>query len=215
MDRVLKIINILLLSIVGMLLLTGVIVFVHGSKVDFKAADLWAALSAVATVGTFAVAWFAFKSVPDWLAPKLKDKQFKFADELIEDFCTLQHYQLELLTKFLTYINNVNFTDIQFKKVTIEAEDELNKYIGMIIHLKAKMGRMELWGLKPKNMTIFVELIDSHHKLFKNFMNTHESKRSDPKNNLLNDIENLLTINKTINENHGLIIKPYNELFEK
>lgn len=83
MDRVLKIINILLLSIVGMLLLTGVIVFVHGSKVDFKAADLWAALSAVATVGTFGVAFAAYKKAPDWFNQKIVEDGYIIANEII------------------------------------------------------------------------------------------------------------------------------------
>ncbi|QIM42030.1 hypothetical protein [Leclercia adecarboxylata] len=83
MDRVLKIINILLLSIVGMLLLTGVMVLVQGGKVDFKAADWWAALSAVATVGTFLVALAAFKKAPNWFSQKIVEDGYVIANDII------------------------------------------------------------------------------------------------------------------------------------
>ncbi|GEM_PF-2720928 len=80
MDRVLKVINILLLSIVGMLLLTGVMVLVQGSKVELgKAADWWAGLSAVATTGTFVVAFIALKKAPDWLGQKKHEDGYNIA----------------------------------------------------------------------------------------------------------------------------------------
>ncbi|MBJ8975305.1 hypothetical protein I5438_01710 [Citrobacter freundii] len=84
MARVLNVINILLLSIVGMLFLTGVMVLVQGSKVDLgKAADWWAALSAVATVGTFTVALIALKKAPDWFKQKIVEDGYSLANEII------------------------------------------------------------------------------------------------------------------------------------
>lgn len=83
MDRILKIINILLLSIVGMLLLVGVMVLVQGSKIDLgKAADWWAGLSAIATVGTFGVAFAAYKKAPDWLGQKKHEDAYNIAKNL-------------------------------------------------------------------------------------------------------------------------------------
>lgn len=84
MDRVLKIINILLLGIVGILLLIGVIVLVQGSKVDLgKVADWWAGLSAIATVGTFLVALAAFKKAPDWFNQKIVEDGYVIANDII------------------------------------------------------------------------------------------------------------------------------------
>ncbi|HCI4238181.1 TPA: hypothetical protein NO558_004215, partial [Klebsiella pneumoniae] len=81
MDRVLKIINLLLLIIVGILLLIGVMVLIQGSKVDLgKAADWWAALTAVGTVATFAVALLAYNK---WIENKNRERAYEIVDDLI------------------------------------------------------------------------------------------------------------------------------------
>lgn len=97
MERVLNIINILLLSIVGMLLLTGVMVLVQGSKVDLgKAADWWAGLSAVATVGTLAVALLAYNK---WIDNKNRERAYEIVDDLI----TVQYIKISVLIEQLNF----------------------------------------------------------------------------------------------------------------
>lgn len=68
-----------------MLLLIGVMVLAQGSKVDIKAADWWAALSAVATAGTFAVALIALNKAPDWLGQKKHEDAYNIAKNLFLD----------------------------------------------------------------------------------------------------------------------------------
>lgn len=108
MDRVLKIINILLLSIVGMLLLTGVMVLVQGSKVDLgKIADWAAVLSASATAGTFYVAWLAYRKVPDWLGQKKNEDIYSLAKKLvIEDYYNALNFYQKTTIDLTTAFNN-------------------------------------------------------------------------------------------------------------
>lgn len=218
MDHVLKFINIFLLSIVGMLLLTGVMVLVQGSKVDFKAADWWAALSAVATVGTFYVAWLVYRKVPDWLAPKLKTKQFEFADELIEDFCNLQQEALHLHTDFTLYFNSTPESNHTFYNVQVDIGHKMDKYIKNTILMSTKMERIVLWGLNPKNKQVFDDVIQNHTKLYGSYLIGRSYKMTNPSvqsDELLDINEKMLVIYKNVVESHKNIIKPYNELFEK
>jgi len=100
MDRVLKVINILLLVIVGMLLLTCVMALIQGSKVDLgKVADWWAGLSALATVGTFAVAYTVYKKAPNWLGQKKDEDVYILVKKLvIEDYyAALKFYQKSII----------------------------------------------------------------------------------------------------------------------
>jgi hypothetical protein len=97
MDRVLKIINLLLLSIVGVLLLIGVMVLVQGSKVDLgKAADWWAGLTAVGTVATFSVALLAYNK---WIDNKNRERAYEIVDDLI----TVQYIKISVLMEQLHY----------------------------------------------------------------------------------------------------------------
>ena len=131
MDRVLKVINILLLSIVGMLLLTGVMVLVQGSKVDFKAADWWAALSAVATVGTLAVALLAYNK---WIDNKNRERAYEIVDDLI----TVQYIKISVLIEQLNF-KAVNL-DSKLNSVNHCLKDEvLDDYIKSFVELNTEL----------------------------------------------------------------------------
>ncbi|HED6253326.1 TPA: hypothetical protein R5X33_001946 [Enterobacter cloacae] len=103
MDRVLKIINLLLLSIVGMLLLIGVMVIVQGSKVDLgKVADWWAGLTAIGTVATFVVALVAYNK---WIDNKNRERAYEIVDDLI----TVRYIKISDLINQL-HIKSVNLS---------------------------------------------------------------------------------------------------------
>lgn len=111
MDRVLKIINLLLLIIVGILLLIGVMVLIQGSKVDLgKAADWWAALTAVGTVATFAVALLAYNK---WIENKNRERAYEIVDDLItvqyikiSDIMNQLHFKVVNLFSKLNGVNH-------------------------------------------------------------------------------------------------------------
>lgn len=207
------------MSIVGMLLLTCVLILVQGSKVELGEYADWATvLSAVATAGVFVVTLLAFKAVPDWLAPKLKDRQFAFADELIEGFCTLQQEALHLFDNSSRFLNSPPIQDVNLSNQLIRLDTQIEKYIKNIILLSAKMERMILWGLKPKNSQDFQNLIKYHERMYAGFIASrdlkisHASKQID---GLLETNTNMQTIYRNLVEAHKVIIKPYDELFEK
>ncbi|NDO83168.1 hypothetical protein CJP72_21065 [Citrobacter sp. NCU1] len=218
MDRVLRVINILLLSIVGMLLLICVSILVQGSKIDLgKVADWWAALSAVATLGTFAVALFAYRKVPDWLAPKLKDRQFKFADELIEGFCTLQLEALHLLADVSAYLKSSHQENTNFHNEHANVGIKIEMYVKNTFLMNVKMERMILWGLVPKNIQDFHNVIDRHEELFNVFIKYRRLKLSNPSNEIegLPELQaNMLSLYNNVENHHKIIIKAYDELFE-
>lgn len=141
MDRVLKVVNILLMVIVGMLLLTGVMVIVQGSKVDFKAADWWAALSAVATVGTFAVALIALKKAPDWIKQKRNDTGFNHVLLLMSEYDELEHDIQRLYFNIINArVEDPNFEDLR---------EQIKTIIYRIIALQAKLLSCKRWKIEP------------------------------------------------------------------
>lgn len=51
------------------------------------------------------VAVYAAMNAKDWLSPKLNERKFKFADEVIDDFCKLQQEALYLHSDVKQLIN--------------------------------------------------------------------------------------------------------------
>lgn len=218
MDRVLKVVNILLMVIVGMLLLTGVMVIVQGSKVDFKAADWWAALSAVATVGTFYVAWIVYRKVPDWLAPKLTDRKFKFADEIIDEFCALQQQALCLYIDMWVFLELDKNDSDTFTANSKSVVDKSKQHMTNTLMLKEKIKMMSLWDLCPHDMEEFKNLLKYHTEMFDSLHSAHSFKLS--KNNPTPDeVSNFQLLLKgsylKIIKSHSIFKRPYNELFAK
>ncbi|WP_391487825.1 hypothetical protein [Leclercia tamurae] len=219
MDRVLKIINILLLSIVGMLLLTGVMVLFQGSKLDLgKAADWWAALSAIGTLGTFYVAWIVYRKVPDWLAPKLTDRKFKFADEIIDEFCALQQQALCLYIDMWIFLELDKNDSDTFTTNSKSVVDKSKQHMTNTLMLKEKIKMMSLWDLCPHDMDEFKNLLKYHTEMFDNLHSAHSFKLS--KNNPTPDeVSNFQLLLKDsylkIIKSHSIFKRPYNELFAK
>ncbi|TDX13020.1 hypothetical protein EDF88_4301 [Buttiauxella sp. BIGb0552] len=141
MDKVLKVINILLLSIVGMLLLIGVMMLVQGSRIDLgKVADWWAGLSAVATAGTFAIALIALKKAPNWFKQKRNETGFNHTLSLMSEYDEVEH---DIQRLFFDIINArrdaPHFNPLR---------DEIITIVYRIIALQSKLQSCKRWKIE-------------------------------------------------------------------
>lgn len=142
MERVLKFINILLLSIVGMLLLIAVMILVQGSKLELgKAADWWAALTAIGTVATFSVALLAYNK---WIENKNRERAYEIVDDLItvkyikiSDIMNQLHFKAVNLSSKLHGVNHCLKDEIldDFTKCFIDLNSELQS-LAKNVHYK-------------------------------------------------------------------------------
>lgn len=114
------------------------------------------------------VAVYAAANAKDWLSPKLNERKFKFADELIDQFCRLQQEGFYLHVE----VNNVINVDPdeqgdadQYRKLWQEVSNKEFEYRKNIISLNTALERMDLWGLKPKDKDEFKRIINSHFAL--------------------------------------------------
>lgn len=219
MDRVLKVVNILLMVIVGMLLLTCVMALIQGSKIDLgKVADWWAGLSAIGTLGTFYVAWLVYRKVPDWLAPKLTDRKFKFADEIIDEFCALQQQALCLYIDMWVFLESDKSDSNTFTENSKSIVDKSKQHMTNTLMLKEKIKMMSLWDLCPHDMNEFNNLLKHHSELFDCLHSAHNFKLSNnnpPSDEVSNIQISLKDSYLKIIKSHSIFKKPYNELFEK
>lgn len=226
MDRVLKIINILLLSIVGMLLLTGVMVLVQGNKVDFKAADLWAALSAVATVGTFVVALIALRKAPDWLGQKKHEDGYNIAKNLfLNDFFELNKTVLHScsLAEILYFEIDQISDDVDFILTVDMCTENLSIFRhsqSTPVSMKANLERLKIlgWHFNEGSKKRFVDMITlfsiiqrNHNALwsYMKYLIGKEQRRSNAEIKAY-----IINISKKMNMLQEKFEKEYDELFK-
>ena len=155
MDRLLKIINILLLSIVGMLLLIGVMVLVQGSKVDLgKIADWWAGLSAVATVGTFAVAVIVLRKAPNWFKQKRNETGFNHVISLMLEYDGIE----QKIQRLYFDVASIRRNDPNFDSLW----NEIRTVVYTIIVLRSKLQSCKRWNINasPEVDNVIIRLKD-------------------------------------------------------
>jgi hypothetical protein len=165
------------------------------------------------------VAVYAAMNAKDWLSPKLNERKFKFADEVIDDFCKLQQEALYLHSDVKQLIN----TDPaeqggaeNFKKYWSSFYNRDSIYRRNTINLNTKMERMVLWGLKPKNKKEFDNVINLHLKLSYTISDALAVGAEDVGLRLKNCVEYGRHISmkyKAVRVAHNNIIDHYNNLF--
>lgn len=162
---------------------------------------------------------YAASKAKDWLSPKLNERKFKFADELIDYFCKLQEEAFYLHSDakqiintdpdiqgddkaFSVHWNAISKRDIEYRKNTI--------------NLRTTLERMELWGLEPKNKEEFKAIIDSHLTLSFTIENALSVGADEKRFRMQNSFEYDHQISekyKSVRASHNKIMKHYSKLF--
>lgn len=162
---------------------------------------------------------YAASKAKDWLSPKLNERKFKFADELIDYFCKLQEEAFYLHSDakqiintdpdiqgddkaFSVHWNAISKRDIEYRKNTI--------------NLRTTLERMELWGLEPKNKEEFKAIIDSHLTLSFTIENALSVGADEKRFRMQNSFEYDHQISekyKSVRAFHNKIMKHYSKLF--
>lgn len=165
------------------------------------------------------VAVYAAKNAKDWLSPKLNDRKFKFADELIDSFCKLQQEAFYLHNTALQIINtepdDQGDTALSHKEYNIVFDKQMT-YRKSVLSLKIEMERMDLWGLKARNKDDFDKLVDSHFQLSYVIEESLIPRFNDNNDFLQSSYENSMKISekyRNVRALHNNIIKHYNQLF--
>lgn len=164
------------------------------------------------------VAVYAAKNAKDWLSPKLNERKFKFADELIDNFCKLQQeaFYLHVDVMEILFTAPDDQRDISFQK---ECEDLYNRqmtYRKSILSLQNEIRRMNLWGLQAKNPTEFSDIIQSHFTLCYSIESSLITGFDEGKFKIKDkhDLNMLVGSNYLkLEHSHYNIIKHYNQLF--
>lgn len=176
-------------------------------------------VSAIADLCMAGAAVFAAYHAKDWLSPKINDRKFKFADELINDFCTLQQEAFDLYL----YANQIINTDPEYqgdsKAFNAEWFKIINRnevYRNNISSLSSKINRMALWGLKARKIDDFKEVILHHSNLSSEIdaalsidIDDHDARF---RNSCIYD-RTLYPKYKCVAESHKNLMKHYNMLF--
>jgi len=164
------------------------------------------------------VAVYAARNAKDWLSPKLNERKFKFADELIDNFCKLQqeafYLQLEVMQLIHTLPDDQN--DIPFQKECDTLFTRQLTYRRSILFLQTGMGRMSLWGLKARNNDEFINLIKTHFDLSYAIEASLVTWFDDGKFRIKDIYDHSMNIGGKylkVEELHSNIIKHYNQLF--
>lgn len=176
-------------------------------------------VSTLCNIAMAGAAVYAAKNAKDWLSPKLNERKFKFADELIDHFCKLQQEAFYLHSDAKEIINtNPEFQGHpdQFTRLWNGIREKDNVYRKNTINLRTKMERMDLWGLQPKNKDEFKNIIDAHLTLSYTIENALSIGASETRFRLQNSFEYDKQIGdkyKSVRATHNNIMKHYSELF--
>lgn len=192
-------------------------VYNEGHAMDFgNTSDI---ANVVCNVAIASAAVYAAKNAKDWLSPKLNEKKFKFADELIDNFCTLQQEALYLISDTKQIINTDPETQGDAKKFRQRWNaiyERVIIYRKNTINLRTTMERMVLWGLQPKNIDEFNIIIDSHLSLSYIIDDALSVGANETRLRLKNSFEYDRQISekyKAVRISHNKIMKHYSKLF--
>ncbi|CZW16904.1 hypothetical protein ABK836_16395 [Enterobacter hormaechei] len=176
-------------------------------------------ISAACNAVMAGVAVYAAANAKDWLSPKLNERKFKFADELIDQFCRLQQESFYLHSDVKQLINTEPDEQHDEAKFRLLWEELLQKeaaYRKNIINLRTAMERMDLWGLQPINERLFIKIIDSHLSLTYAIRDALSvgSEEIFLKLPVCFDFDMMISEKyRTVRASHNNIIKHYSELF--
>ncbi|MEQ9995624.1 hypothetical protein [Pectobacterium versatile] len=176
-------------------------------------------VSAIADLCMASAAVFAAYHAKDWLSPKINDRKFKFADELIDDFCTLQQeaFYLHKDTKHIINADPDSQGDpLTFSKAWGEIVSSNITYRENTINLRSKLERMSLWGLKARNTDDFEGAISQHLNLSYEIDDSLAIGPEDVQNRNINSWEYDRKISKKyacVRGSHNKLMKHYNFLF--
>ncbi|EPS5595984.1 hypothetical protein ACVF21_004189 [Cronobacter sakazakii] len=165
------------------------------------------------------VAVYAAKHAKDWLSPKLNERKFKFADELIDAFCKLQQEAFYLHSDAKQIINidpDVQGSTDSFRKHWNDLSKRQLDYRKNAISLTITLERMVLWGLQPKNVDEFKDILDAHIKLSHIIDNALSIGPDDTTSRLENCFKYDIPISERYNKMrlaHNKIMKHYSKLF--
>lgn len=200
------------LCIIGTLVLLKA-VFSDGGKM---LTDWISALSNALMAGA---AVYAASKAKDWLSPKLNERKFKFADELVDHFCKLQEEAFYLHSDAKQTINtdpDLQGDDKVFGIDWNAISTRESEYRRHIINLRTTLERMELWGLVPKNKEEFKAIIDSHLTLSYTIADALTIGADEKRFRMQNSFEYDRQISekyKSVRASHNKIIKHYSKLF--
>lgn len=192
-------------------------VLLQGNIMEFGSISDWfsAACNGVMAI----VAVYAARNAKDWLSPKLNERKFKFADELIEQFCRLQQEAFYLFNDTKNLINtdpDEQDDSENFRKRWNTITEREICYRKNTISLRTVLERMELWGLKAINNDDFIKIIDSHLALSYKIGETLAIGADETRFRLQNSFEYDRQISekyKTVRASHNNIMKHYSKLF--
>ncbi|EFO2889084.1 TPA: hypothetical protein MDT80_003650 [Klebsiella pneumoniae] len=165
------------------------------------------------------VAVYAARNAKDWLSPKLNERKFKFADELIEQFCRLQQEAFYLFSDTKNLINtdpDEQGDSENFRKRWNSISEREICYRKNTINLRTVLERMELWGLRAINNDEFIQIIDSHLSLSYKIGEALAIGADETHFRLKNSFEYDRQISekyKTVRASHNNIMKHYSKLF--
>jgi hypothetical protein len=176
-------------------------------------------ISAISNALMAGAAVYAASKAKDWLSPKLNERKFKFADELIDNFCKLQEEALYLHSDAKQTINtdpDLQGDDEAFSIHWNAVYKRGIEYRKNAINLRTTLERMELWGLEPKNKEEFQAIIDSHLTLSFTIDNALSIGADEKRFRMQNSFEYDRQISekyKSVRASHNKIMKHYSKLF--
>jgi len=162
---------------------------------------------------------YAASKAKDWLSPKLNERKFKFADELVDHFCKLQEEAFYLHSDAKQTINtdpDLQGDDKAFSIHWNKVYKRSFEYRKNAINLRTTLERMELWGLEPKNKNDFTAIIDAHLILSITIADALSVGADEIHLRMRNCLEydrQLSEKYKTVRASHNKIIKHYSKLF--
>ncbi|EFM0046467.1 hypothetical protein DQ91_003239 [Escherichia coli] len=176
-------------------------------------------LSAASNLIMAIVAVYVAYKAKDWLSPKLNDRKFRFADELIDQFCKIQ-YEAKVLHREVSLLINTDPDEQGDFETIIKNWSSISQrertYRKNVIILRTTLKRMKLWGLKAINIDDFLKIIKSHL----DFSLIVDEVLSAGTQEEYKQLQNSFKYDKQINEayknikvSHDRIMKHYTELF--
>lgn len=173
MERIMKVINIMLMVIVGMLLLISVMIFLQVSQSDLsKIKDWWAPLNAVATAGTFVVALIALLKAPNWFNQKTNEEGYSIANQIIyTDLPEIRILSNKFRVKFTAFcynafqsLNNEKVNESYTNSLIVDAETLINELTSANYSLIKKLGSLKRYKWYPnaklnENLKLLNEII--------------------------------------------------------